>query len=163
MPSVVTRCGNSSVLCGAYKIHSHMDSDEPHIIKILLTVNLPNQYVSTRIVDLAFSWGYDYGSRFQESSKYFHYADVYIIWHSTGYDNGLFHGFRFLRRHLKWGDTIDQSKLPYCINCIQSQAGKYVEIGKFYRPDTPKPREQIVVIGANGMLKISTQPKNSDI
>ena len=60
MPSVVTRCGNSPVFGGAHKKpskycenHLHLDSDEPLRKKILLTVNLPDQYVSTRIVDIA--------------------------------------------------------------------------------------------------------------
>ena len=53
MLSVVTCCGSSCVFYGTYKIHSHLDSDGPQIKKILLNVNLPDQYVSTRVVDLA--------------------------------------------------------------------------------------------------------------
>ena len=43
------------------------------------------------------------------------------------------------------------------------QAGKYVEMGKLYRPDTPQSQEQIVAIKANGVLRISSQQKNSEI
>ena len=43
------------------------------------------------------------------------------------------------------------------------QAGSYVDLGKLYRPDTPHAEEQIVAIKSNGMLKISSQPKSSDI
>ena len=43
------------------------------------------------------------------------------------------------------------------------QAGKYVDMGKQYRPDTPQSQEQIVAIKANGMLKVSSQPKSSEI
>ena len=43
------------------------------------------------------------------------------------------------------------------------QCGDYVDLGKLYRPDTPNNQEQIVSIKPNGMLKISSQPKSSDI
>lgn len=62
MPKIMSRCGHSPVFGGSgqaaskfCKLHQHLESDEPlaKVPRIILTINLPDQIVSTRIVELS--------------------------------------------------------------------------------------------------------------
>ena len=58
MPKIIDKCGNSPVFGGQHqkaskhcRAHLHLDSGEPAPKRIILTLNVPDQTVSTRIVD----------------------------------------------------------------------------------------------------------------
>lgn len=60
MPRIVAKCGNSPVFGGQHqkaskfcKDHSHNDQDEPAAKKIIMTLRIPDQIVSTRIVNIS--------------------------------------------------------------------------------------------------------------
>ena len=60
MPKIVNKCGNSPVFGGANKLaskfcrqHQDLASDEPPAKTIVLTINVPDQIVSSRIVDIS--------------------------------------------------------------------------------------------------------------
>jgi hypothetical protein len=60
MPKIISRCGNSPVFGRAHqkaskycKSHTDLDTQQPKTKQILLTINMPDQTVSSRIVDLS--------------------------------------------------------------------------------------------------------------
>lgn len=60
MPKIVDKCGNSPVFGGQHqkaskhcKGHIDLDADEPAAKRIVIVLNVPDQTVSTRIVDLS--------------------------------------------------------------------------------------------------------------